>query len=513
MHLHELIFCATASPSPASGSGSITFHDIDTGASLASFKQTNASPHCTAFSNSRNVQGGFFFAAQPDKSLLHAYNFQKDQISLKIVLPEKLTCVTLDPSGDLFAGGTAQGRIYLWEISSGILFNSWDAHYRQINVLRFTSDGAALLSGSDDSGISAWSVSRLLDEDSQNTHSLPYFTLSDHTLPVTDIICGMGAFPECRVLSSSIDHSVKLWDLSSRSLLTTFMFPEAISCLAWEPTERLFFAASASPEGAIYQMNLFRQPEDKSSPARAVGGGGVNDIIHHTDESSGSGKKRLINVGQPITCLSLSLTCNLLVGTSTGLIHIYDTPTHQLLRTISTHKGLSISYLATLLKPVDLTGHVSFNLNSSVTSVDMIPVKPVVPFQRMRDAKARESHEVTMMLQTQANEQEYEDESEFYSKDSFLRDHAYFSAPPSSGTRPGDNSVPHSRVSELEAEVTLLRSQLGQAKGINDMMWETIVQKVIHNHDKGEGNASGERVEDGRQRKRGRTDSDIEVHS
>ncbi|KAJ4478255.1 WD40-repeat-containing domain protein [Lentinula aciculospora] len=509
MHLNEIIFCATASS--ASGFGSVTLHDVNTGASLASFKQTNAAPHCTTFLNSRNAVGGFFFAAQSDKSLLHAYNFQKDQISLKIVLPEKLTCVALDPSGDFFAGGTAQGRIYLWEVSSGILLNSWDAHYRQINVLRFTSDGAALLSGSDDSGISVWSISSLLDEESQNTLSLPYFTLNDHTLPVTDILCGMGTFPECRMLTSSVDHSVKLWDLSSRSLLTTFMFPEAISCLAWEPTERLFFAASSSPEGSVYQMNLFRQLEDKTkgTATEAIGGGGVNDIIRITDEYVGSQKKRLINVGQPITCMSLSLTSNLMVGTSLGLIHIYDTPTHQLLRTISTHKGLSISYLATLLKPIDLTGHVSFNLNSSVTTVDTIPVKPIMPFQRMRDAKSREAHEVAMMLHSQ--EEQYEDESTFYSKEALLRDHAYFTTPSSSGAHLTDNAVMQSRVSELEAEVALLRGQLGQAKGVNDLMWETVVHEVLHGQTKGTNNVNNE--SDERRRKRGRTESDLEIYS
>ena len=48
-----------------------------------------------------------------------------------------------------------------FQIASGILFSAWDAHYRQISVLRFTNDGAALISGSSDSGVSVWSVSRL----------------------------------------------------------------------------------------------------------------------------------------------------------------------------------------------------------------------------------------------------------------------------------------------------------------------------------------------------------------
>lgn len=106
----------------------------------------------------------------------------------------------------------------------------------------------------------------------------------------------------------------------------------------------------------------------------------------------------------PISSLSISLTSALLlVGTSTGLIQIYDIPSHQLLRTISTHKGLCISHVATMLKPPDLVGHISLTLNvgSSADARDVIPVKPVAPFQRMRDTKAREAHEVSMILPIQ----------------------------------------------------------------------------------------------------------------
>ena len=90
----------------------------------------------------------------------------------------------------------------------------------------------------------------------------------------------------------------------------------------------------------------------------------------------------------------------LLVGTATGLIHSYDITSHQLLRTISTHKGFSITHLSTMLKPPDLVGHVSLSLSASSSgdSRESIPVRPVAPFQRVRDPKAREGHEVTMML-------------------------------------------------------------------------------------------------------------------
>jgi pre-rRNA-processing protein IPI3 len=141
MHLQEIILCSTA-PSGASGEhGIIAIHDIETGSTLASFKHTNSTPHGTTFTESRNAQGGFILSLQRDKPILNVYNFQKvflsfygrssgrnlrgiqDQIALKIVLPEKLTCIAMDHRGDYCAGGTAHGRIHFWEVS--LTFNSF----------------------------------------------------------------------------------------------------------------------------------------------------------------------------------------------------------------------------------------------------------------------------------------------------------------------------------------------------------------------------------------------------
>ncbi|KIL00758.1 hypothetical protein PAXRUDRAFT_29581 [Paxillus rubicundulus Ve08.2h10] len=485
MVLQETILCATAPQPSGSGStlgsgGAFALHDLQTGTSLASFKQTNSAPHCNAFVETKNGQGGVMLAAQSDKSVLNVYNFQKDQVSQKIVLPEKLTCLALDQRAGYCAGGTIQGRIYLWEVASGILYNSWDAHYRQVNVLKFTYDGTVLISASEDSGVSVWSVSKLVDDDLQNDLPLPQFTLSDHTLPVTDIVCGLGTFPKCRVLTSSVDHTVKLWDLSSQSLITTFHFPKPISSVTWDVTERLFFASS--PDGSIHQVNLFRERETKHKGGpfiEAVGGSGVSDIIRVDEAENTAGRQRLISVGQPVTALSISLTTSLLlVGTATGLIHMYDIASHQLLRTISTHKGMSISFLATMLKPPDLVGHISLSLNvsSSAEAKDVMPVRPVASFHRMKERKVREAHEVIMLLPITA-ETSYANPSEYdYPECELRRDLASFVRP--SEAEPSGVLLP-SRVAELEKEVQHLREQLGKAKGVNDTMWETVVQRVL----------------------------------
>jgi len=98
-----------------------------------------------------------------------------------------------------------------------------------------------------------------------------------------------------RVLTSSLDHSVKIWDLSTQSLLSTFQFPKAIATITWDAAERMFFAASV--DGSIYQVNLFSQREDRF--ATAIGGGGAADPIRIENESGSAGpaKKRLILVG------------------------------------------------------------------------------------------------------------------------------------------------------------------------------------------------------------------------
>jgi len=79
--------------------------------------------------------------------------------------------------------------------------------------------------------------------------------------------------------------------------MTTFQFPHAVACIAWELTERLFFAAST--EGSVHQVNLFRTRTNQSGGyvAEAVGGGGVNDVFPVGDDDLSTNKRRLISVG------------------------------------------------------------------------------------------------------------------------------------------------------------------------------------------------------------------------
>lgn len=101
-----------------------------------------------------------------------------------------------------------------------------------------------------------------------------------------------------------------------------------------------------------------------------------------------------------------------------------------------------------------------------------------------------------------------------YPREELLRDWEYFVQPRNPAESDGGGTLlpaarPDARTSELEDEVARLKEQLARAKGINDVMWETLMQSVA---------AQGKEVmaapdeipnshedTDGRERKRGKT--------
>jgi len=226
----------------------------------------------------------------------------------------------------------------------------------------------------------------------------------------------------------------------------------------------------------------------------------------------------------------------LLAGTALGNVHVYDVPSHQLLRTIKAHPGpgLAVTHLTTLLTPPDLVGHVRLDGDKD----GGIPVRPVVPFQRMREARPREAHEVTMMLPhvqkvcsclpgpkkntpVQAlflRQATTHDSVTAYPREELLRDWKFF-AQPRSGHAAAEHSAENDALTaarldghtaELEEEVARLKTQLARAKGINDVMWETFVQNVAAQGKEMPAAAPGQIPDshedtDGRGRKRGKT--------
>jgi pre-rRNA-processing protein IPI3 len=44
--------------------------------------------------------------------------------------PERIGPLAVSDDGSMCCGGGVSGRLYLWEVGSGALVRSWDAHYK-----------------------------------------------------------------------------------------------------------------------------------------------------------------------------------------------------------------------------------------------------------------------------------------------------------------------------------------------------------------------------------------------
>lgn len=205
---------------------------------------------------------------------------------------------------------------------------------------------------------------------------------------------------------------------------------------------------------------------------------------------------KLLSFSEPVTAMTISLTgSSLLVGTEGGLVHSYDVASHQLLRTMSSHKGGAITFLRSILRPIDLVGHVSLNLhvNGATDAKDAIPVRPVLPFQRTKDAKLRSTHEVTIMLPAARSVSNsgasmsrdlimfrMQSQNLTYSQQELLKDYASVIRDRKKEWE-GALASASADVRRLEATVAKFEEQLGKAKAINERMWQFLVQRSTEN--------------------------------
>jgi pre-rRNA-processing protein IPI3 len=112
---------------------SIQIHDLLSNATVHAFKTSTSAPNALAHVGTQNGTGGGIFAVQEGKAIVNVWAWQKvpstrlfygriadnqDQMHLKLHLPEKLSCFAVSPNSAWAAGGSPNGQVYLWEVSS-----------------------------------------------------------------------------------------------------------------------------------------------------------------------------------------------------------------------------------------------------------------------------------------------------------------------------------------------------------------------------------------------------------
>ncbi|ORY74603.1 WD40-repeat-containing domain protein [Protomyces lactucae-debilis] len=323
--------------SEGSASAFISVVDLHTGTHLASLRESATAAHGVT-----SIQrGALLLAAQNDKSLVHVYRpLVKEGIDQKLIVPEKLDVLTASPCGTWLLGGAASGKLYLWELASGLLLFVKDAHYQGITKLLFTSDSKLFISASADATVQIWSVAQVLDRDEQQDLARPARTLKLHTLGITDMYIGIGTSTTARLYTASLDATVRIWDLVTGELLTTLLFISPVQCLAVDKTEHQVYVGLES--GSVQCVKLVVE-SDRTH--RAIGG--MSSIV-----TAGTHSSSLFTGHEAaVSALSLNFDGSLLVsGDASGNVFVWDAARRQLVRRLKAH-GSRISFIRTEVRP------------------------------------------------------------------------------------------------------------------------------------------------------------------
>ncbi|KAF5629541.1 WD-repeat CRB3 [Fusarium sp. NRRL 52700] len=211
----------------------------------ASFKKSSTPVNGLAVSESH------IFAAQDQKAHVHVYSRIRGNQEALVPFPERIRSLAL--AGQVLVVGSTEGRLFLWETCTGRLVSTPPCHVQAVSCLAVTP--YHILSGSDDSNINVWSISRLLELDTQAEQE-PDLTLSNHRGAITSLTVGPGTNPETSIcVSASKDKTCIIWNYQTGQLLRTLLFPALPLCARLDPSARALFVSSEA--GAVYFVELF----------------------------------------------------------------------------------------------------------------------------------------------------------------------------------------------------------------------------------------------------------------
>ncbi|XP_065648654.1 WD repeat-containing protein 18 isoform X2 [Hydra vulgaris] len=228
----------------------LSFWNLTTGVILKSFKNGACARNSVDF-----VGNDYIISGQHEQQLLHIYDSHNEQIVKKIVCPGKISSLAVSPDGHYCIVALVE-KIYVWQINTGNLIKILSKHYQNINAIRFSRDGSFFLSCGDDNLLLIWNFSNICQpkDDFNDDSEKPTFILSHHSLPIKDFYVGIGGM-RCHVATCSLDQTCKIYDMSSGTLVCSFLFENSCSSVTMDIDEKRLFAGTTN--GKIHFVNLY----------------------------------------------------------------------------------------------------------------------------------------------------------------------------------------------------------------------------------------------------------------
>jgi len=182
---------------------------------------------------SLNPKGGTY-AGTSSAGNVNVYSASPDSFGVhQTVLASGRTkhgmAVKHSPDGKRLALSSESGHVYIFDLESTSLLNTYSSHAMAVRSLAWSYDGQLLLTASDDK--------RLVLHDVRSTASGKpgsgaVATLTGHS----SWVLSADISPEGRLaVSGSADKSIKVWDLAARASVSTLQESGEVWSVAWRP--------------------------------------------------------------------------------------------------------------------------------------------------------------------------------------------------------------------------------------------------------------------------------------
>ena len=348
--------------------------DLDTGASVISnFKQCVADVNCICFiggpssfsgnSSSSSSCGDYIAVAQSSKPVINVYQWNKPQVHYTCHVQEITTCLCADACGTYLISGSHKGWISVWEVGTGSLVSTFQAHSRQINKITVSNCNNYVISGSDEGVVKVYSLLDLVDggdsllkiksRNYTGRSSAPakhHRSYNAHSLPVRDLVV-MGTCGAFRIYSCSTDKTVCMYDVHSGRVFHKMTFPHGLESIAVNMTCDSLFVGSSN--GPIYSVDMGLIAIGLSAQHAQKAHLGSLQSIHSSGSGSGDPSSRSLTTlasttynghSRAVSALSVSLDNTLLVSASLdGSLRTWDVISRQCLKDLKIMNKLPLT--------------------------------------------------------------------------------------------------------------------------------------------------------------------------
>jgi WD40 repeat protein len=338
----------------------IKIWDAETGVEIKTLAGHYSSIYSVAFS----TDGKRIVSGSEDQIIVWDAN---TGIALQTLPVGSLMCVAFSPDSKRIVSGGTNNTVNVWDVNTGKELGTLKGHLSAVRSVAFSFDGRRIVSGSLDNTIKIWNAhsGQLIKTITGHTNGIRTIGVSSNsnrivsgsssqtivwdaagkellTLPAGDVMCVSYSLDGKRIISSSLDKTIKIWDANTGKLINKIKDHNGACSAAFSPNGKQIVSGSLDNAIIIWDVSGLKNGHGIERAGRTPR---AREFVPNKNFRL---FKTLKGHVTDIECIGFSTDGKQIVSTSRGQtnpVRVWDANTGQLLRTLS-KGGNHVSYVA-----------------------------------------------------------------------------------------------------------------------------------------------------------------------